>query len=87
MLIAENLSKNYGNKVALSNLNLNISSGEVFALLGQNGAGKTTAINLFLGFVSPTSGSTTINGICVQENPVLSKKYLAYHLPVLPTKR
>ena len=78
MLIAENLSKNYANKVALNNLNLNISSGEVFALLGQNGAGKTTTINLFLGFVTPTSGSTKINGICVQENPVLSKKHLAY---------
>ena len=65
MLIAENLSKKYGNKVALSNLNLNISSGEVFALLGQNGAGTTT-------------GSTQINGLRVQDNPVLSKKYLAY---------
>ena len=78
MLIAENLSKKYGNKVALNNLNLNISSGEVFALLGQNGAGKTTTINLFLGFISPTTGSTQINGLRVQDNPVLSKKYLAY---------
>jgi ABC-2 type transport system ATP-binding protein len=78
MLIAENLSKNYGNKVALNNLNLNISSGEVFALLGQNGAGKTTTINLFLGFISPTNGSTQINGLCVQDNQVLSKKHLAY---------
>jgi ABC-2 type transport system ATP-binding protein len=78
MLVAENLSKSYGSKVALHDLNLSVDPGEVFALLGQNGAGKTTTINLFLGFLAPTNGTTRVNGICVQEDPVLSKKHLAY---------
>ena len=73
MLFALSLILNiiFTNKVALNNLDLNISSGEVFALLGQNGAGKTTTINLFLGFVTPTSGSTTLLHLlfCAKKNP------------------
>jgi ABC-2 type transport system ATP-binding protein len=78
MLIAENLTKKYGNIVALDALNLHISKGEIFALLGQNGAGKTTTINLFLGFIAPTSGDLKINGISVVENHQETKKYIAY---------
>ena len=44
MLIAENLSKTYGDYKALNNLNLKLNKGEIFALLGQNGAGKSTTI-------------------------------------------
>ena len=47
MLIAQNLTKKYGEQTALNSLNLTIKEGEIFALLGQNGAGKTTTINLF----------------------------------------
>ncbi|TEB41372.1 ATP-binding cassette domain-containing protein, partial [Flavobacterium circumlabens] len=53
MLTAENLTKKYGDHIALNALNLTIKKGEIFALLGQNGAGKTTTINLFLGFIPP----------------------------------
>ena len=49
MLQANNLTKKYGEQIALNNLNLTIEAGEVFCLLGQNGAGKTTTINLFMG--------------------------------------
>lgn len=78
MLEAKNLTKKYGNHIALDNLNLSIGEGEIFALLGQNGAGKTTTINLFLGFLEPTSGEAKINGISVAENPQEIKQYLAY---------
>lgn len=78
MLIAENLTKKYGNHVALNSLNLNIKKGEIFALLGQNGAGKTTTINLFLGFIEPTDGELRINGISVKGNALETKKYVAY---------
>lgn len=78
MLQAENLTKKYGDHIALNNLNLTIHPGEIFALLGQNGAGKTTTINLFLGFVQPTSGVARINGISVAEHPQEIKKHLAY---------
>ena len=78
MLIAENLSKTYGDYKALNNLNLKLNKGEIFALLGQNGAGKSTTINIFLGFVKPTEGVAKINGISVIDHPNETKKYIAY---------
>ncbi len=78
MLHAADLSKQYGKQVALDNLNLTVNEGEIFALLGQNGAGKTTTINCFLGLLRPSSGSAYINGMDVQEQPVATKKLLAY---------
>ena len=78
MLIAENLSKIYGDYKALNNLNLKLNKGEIFALLGQNGAGKSTTINIFLGFVKPTEGVAKINGISVVDHPEETKKFIAY---------
>ena len=78
MLIAENLSKTYGDYKALNNLNLKRNKGEIFALLGQNGAGKSTTINIFLGFVKPTEGVAKINGISVIDHPDETKKFIAY---------
>ena len=78
MLIAENLSKIYGDYKALNNLNLKLNEGEIFALLGQNGAGKSTTINIFLGFVKPTEGVAKINGISVVDHSEETKKFIAY---------
>ena len=78
MLIAENLSKTYGDYKALNNLNLKLNKGEIFALLGQNGAGKSTTINIFLGFVKPTEGAAKINGISVIDHLEETKKFIAY---------
>lgn len=78
MLIAENLSKTYGDYKALNNLNLKLNKGEIFALLGQNGAGKSTTINIFLGFVRPTEGVAKINGVSVVDHLEETKKYIAY---------
>jgi ABC-2 type transport system ATP-binding protein len=78
MLLAENLTKKYGDQIALNSLNLNIEKGEIFALLGQNGAGKTTTINLFLGFIKPTEGELKVNGISVIKEAQETKKHLAY---------
>lgn len=78
MISAKQLTKHYGDQVALNNLTLDIAPGEIFCLLGQNGAGKTTTINCFLGFVQPTSGQAFINGLNVTEHPIESKKHLAY---------
>ncbi len=78
MISAKQLTKHYGEKVALDKLTLDVAQGEIFCLLGQNGAGKTTAINCFLGFVQPTYGQAFINGLDVAQHPVESKKHLAY---------
>lgn len=78
MIEARQLSKSYGDHLALKSLDMNIQSSEIFALLGQNGAGKTTTINCFLGFVTPSSGDALIDGISVKNNLQETKKALAY---------
>lgn len=78
MISAKHLTKKYGDHTALDNLTLDIQPGEIFCLLGQNGAGKTTTINCFLGFTQPSSGQAWIHGEDVIQNPVSTKKHLAY---------
>ena len=62
MLEAINLSKQYGTSTVLNSINLKVNAGEIYCLLGANGAGKTTIIKLFTGQLSPTSGSANIAG-------------------------
>ncbi len=78
VLEAKQLSKQYQDKLALKGLDLQIRAGEIFCLLGQNGAGKSTTINLFLGFITPTAGAAYINGLEVAANVTKIKEYLAY---------
>ena len=78
MLEAKQLTKQYGEHLALDSLDLQIGPGEVYCLVGANGAGKTTTISLFLNFISPTSGAALVNDICIAEQPDLAKRHLAY---------
>lgn len=78
MIVTTNLTKKYGDFTALKDLNLNIKSGEIYCLLGANGAGKSTTINLLLNFIQPTSGTALINNIDVVKAPLETKKHLAY---------
>ena len=56
MIRIENLTKNYGATMALDNLNLTINDGEIFGLIGHNGAGKSTTIKSLVSILEPTSG-------------------------------
>lgn len=78
MLQAIGLTKKYGEYTALHSLDLTVARGEVFCLLGQNGAGKTTIINLFLGFVPATSGAAMVNDLEITLNSQKARKNLAY---------
>lgn len=63
----KNLCKNYGDFVAVDDLNLKICRGEVFGFLGPNGAGKTTSIRMMVGLLKPSSGEIFINGERIDE--------------------
>ncbi|MDR2773638.1 MAG: ABC transporter ATP-binding protein [Tannerella sp.] len=79
MLESVLLTKQYEDgQVALNALNLNVKPGEIFFLLGANGAGKTTAIHLFLNFIVPTQGHVFINKMDVVANPLETKKHLSF---------
>jgi ABC-2 type transport system ATP-binding protein len=78
VLEATQLKKSYGDYDALKGLDLTVNPGDIYCLLGANGAGKTTTINLFLNFIAPTSGTAKVCGIDVTQNPLESKKKLAY---------
>ena len=78
MLKADKLSKRFGGRLALDNLDLSVGAGEIHCLLGANGAGKTTTIHLFLGFLEPTSGAAYVNGQEVASNLDAVRADLAY---------
>lgn len=74
LLECKNLSKNYGQKQALKNVNLNIERGKIIGLLGKNGTGKTTLIKLINDLLTPTSGEILVSGekIGVETKAVIS---------------
>jgi ABC-2 type transport system ATP-binding protein len=65
MIRTQNLSKQFNTTLAVDNLNLDVSEGEVFGFLGPNGAGKTTTVRMLTSLISPTSGSAIVNGFQV----------------------
>ena len=79
MLKITELSKTYedGN-LALDNLNLDIEGGKIFALLGANGAGKSTTINIMCGFIPPSTGDVCIENISMKQEPLKLRSKIAY---------
>ena len=78
MLKIQNLTKRYGDKVAVEGLSLEIGKGEIYAFIGHNGAGKTTAIKACCGILPFEEGEILIDGHSIQEEPLVCKKSLAY---------
>ena len=79
MLKINNLSKTYkGGKKAVSNLNIEISSGDIYGFIGHNGAGKTTTIKCVVGIHDFDEGEILIDGVSVKENPIRCKSKIAY---------
>ncbi|MEG2054635.1 MAG: ATP-binding cassette domain-containing protein, partial [Oscillospiraceae bacterium] len=73
MLTIENFSKKYGDKLAVDNLSLTVSSGEIFGFIGHNGAGKTTTLRSIAGIIPFDDGVITIDGHDIQKEPLAAK--------------
>ena len=62
------LTKKFGKRTAVNNLNLEIRKGEVFGFLGPNGSGKSTTVSMIVGLIAPTSGSVNAFGLDMKDN-------------------
>ncbi|MDI9521574.1 MAG: ABC transporter ATP-binding protein [Bacillota bacterium] len=83
MIQVKNLSKTYGEKTALDTVSFEIKTGEIVGLLGLNGAGKSTTMNILTGYLSPNSGSVHVNGFDMGKEPGKAKRHIGY-LPEQP---
>ncbi len=83
MIEVKNLSKHYGDQIAVNNISFTANDGEILGFLGPNGAGKSTTMNMLTGYISSTDGQALINGIDILEEPMKAKKEIGY-LPELP---
>ena len=70
------LVKTFGKIEAVRGVSFTIGTGEIFGLLGPNGAGKSTTINMMCGYIEPTSGDTTIDGVSVRQEPMRVKRMI-----------
>lgn len=78
MILTEQLTKHFGEKLAVRPLDLNIPEGTFFCFLGPNGAGKTTTIKMLTGLLTPSGGRAVVGGIDIQKDPVGAKRLLGY---------
>ncbi len=78
MLRIENLTKTFGDKVAVDDLSLHIAPGEIYGFIGHNGAGKTTTLKASVGIMNFDKGEIYINGSSIKEDPLKCKQQLAY---------
>lgn len=78
MIEVSHVSRTFGTFRAVNDVSFSIPTGQIVGLLGPNGAGKTTTMRMITGFLKPTDGSITIDGIDIAEKPVESKKKIGY---------
>ena len=78
MIEVKNITKKYGSFVALDNVSFKIEKGEIIGLLGPNGAGKSTTMNIITGYIEPTEGEVTVDGINMLKRPKKAKREIGY---------
>ena len=83
MIEVKNLTKRYGDHLALDDISFTVGDGEIVGFLGPNGAGKSTTMNIITGYLSSTEGAVLVDGVDVLEDPIAAKKKIGY-LPELP---
>lgn len=83
MIEVKNLTKRYGNHMAVDHLSFQIQEGQIYGFLGPNGAGKSTTMNMITGYIASTEGTVMINGHDILDEPEEAKKSIGY-LPEQP---
>ncbi len=83
MIEIQNVTKRFGQHLAVDNLNFTVNEGEILGFLGPNGAGKSTTMNIITGYISATEGTVTVDGYDILDNPEEVKKRIGY-MPELP---
>lgn len=78
MIRFEHVTRSYGNRVAVNELNLNVAKGELLALLGHNGAGKTTSLKMLVGLLKPSHGTVEVGPFSVAEQPREASSLIGY---------
>ena len=78
MIEVKNVTKKYGNFVAVDNISFTVNDGEIVGFLGPNGAGKSTTMNMITGFTEPTEGTIKVNGYDVLSQAAKAKKEIGY---------
>ena len=87
MIKAEQLTRRYGDFLAVDRVDFTINQGEIVGLLGHNGAGKTTIMKMLTGYLEPSSGRAFVDGVDVAEQPKVVQRslgYLSESLPLYP---
>ena len=78
MIEIKNVTKKYGNKIALDDVSFTVNDGDIFAFIGHNGAGKTTLIKSIVGIHDFDDGDILIDGMSIKDNPIECKKIMAF---------
>jgi ABC-2 type transport system ATP-binding protein len=78
MIATKNLTKRYGDKLAVDDLSFSVGPGEVLGFLGANGAGKSTTMRMIAGFIAPTAGEVTVCGHDIERESVQAKSCMGY---------
>ena len=78
MIEIKNVTKKYGDKTAINNINFDIKDGEIFGFIGHNGAGKTTMIKSLVGILDFEDGDIFINNKSIKKDPIACKLQMAY---------
>jgi ABC-2 type transport system ATP-binding protein len=84
MINIKNLTKYYGEKKVLNNININISKGEIVGFLGPNGAGKTTTMRAMTGYLIPEEGEVWVSGFNIRKNSIQARRKIGYLPEVIP---
>jgi ABC-2 type transport system ATP-binding protein len=87
MVSVDRLTKRYGSRVAVREVSFQVAAGEILGFLGPNGAGKTTTMRMITGFISPSSGTATIAGHDIRNEPLAAKASFGYLCETPPLYR